>query len=188
MKKISIFASGSGSNAQKIVDYFKSNPKIKIDSLICNNPKAKVLDRALDWGCDSFLINKTDFKNEEYLVGLLKERNTDLIVLAGFLWLIPSFLIQEFPNKIVNIHPALLPKYGGKGMHGSHVHQAVFNAGEIESGISIHYINEEYDKGAIIHQEKCLIKGLNPEEIAAKVLELEHRFFPIVIDQILSNA
>ena len=188
MKKISIFASGSGSNAQKIYDYFKNHPEIEIDSVVCNNKNAGILDRAIDWGCEIFLIDKKSFRETDELAKILKERKTDLIVLAGFLWLIPMSLLKTFPDKIVNIHPALLPKFGGKGMHGANVHQAVFEANENESGISIHYINEEYDKGAMIFQAKCDVLGLNPSEIAAKVLALEHEHFPKVIHQILQDA
>ncbi len=188
MQKISVFASGSGSNAQKIYDYFKNNPEIVIDSVVCNNKNAKVLDRAMDWGCETFLLDKKSFRETDELAQLLKERNTDLVVLAGFLWLIPMSLLKAFPNKIINIHPALLPKFGGKGMHGAHVHQAVYAAGEKESGISIHFINEEFDKGELVFQAKCNVEGLSPEEIAAKVLTLEHEHFPKVIHQILQNA
>jgi phosphoribosylglycinamide formyltransferase 1 len=187
MKKISIFASGGGSNAQKIYDYFDGNSEVKIDSVICNNPSAKVLDRADVWGCDKFVVTKDRFRNSQELSELLLNRGTDLIVLAGFLWLVPEALLKAFPDKIVNIHPALLPKYGGKGMHGMNVHKAVKNAKEKESGITIHYINEEYDKGDVLFQARCSVEGLKAEEIAQEVLKLEHKHFPEVIEKILKS-
>lgn len=185
MKKIAVFASGSGSNAQKIYDYFKGKGKVHIDCVVCNVPNAKVLDRAKEWGCDTIVISKEGFKGSNQLSLELQKREIDLIVLAGFLWLVPSYLINDFPNKIINIHPALLPKYGGKGMHGAHVHQAVFDAGESESGITIHYINEEYDKGEFVFQATCDIQDMSPQEIAAAVLRLEHYHFPRVIENLL---
>jgi phosphoribosylglycinamide formyltransferase-1 len=187
MKKISIFASGGGSNAQKIYDYFEGSSTVKIDSVICNNPEANILDRADDWGCEKIVVSKEAFKNSNKLSESLLGRGTDLIVLAGFLWLVPPTLLKAFPDKIVNIHPALLPKFGGKGMHGMNVHKAVQEAKEIESGITIHYINEEYDKGDVIFQEKCSVVGLNAYEIASEVLKLEHEHFSKEIEKILSK-
>ena len=183
MKKIAVFASGSGSNAEAIYEYFK-NDAVKIEIVVCNKENAGVLDRATRWGCDQLVIDRAVFQSET-LVEELKSREIDLIVLAGFLWLIPTTLLNEFPNQIVNIHPALLPKYGGKGMHGMNVHRAVFANKEKESGITIHYINQEYDKGASIFQTTCDVEGLLPEEIAAEVLKLEHYHFPRVIEQLL---
>ena len=185
MKKISIFASGGGSNAQKIHDYFEGNSEVKIDSVVCNDPKANVLNRADVWDCEKFLVDRDSFRNSQKLSELLLSRGTDLIVLAGFLWLVPVSLLKAFPNRIINIHPALLPKYGGKGMHGVNVHKAVQNAKEKESGITIHYINEEYDKGDVIFQTSCLVEGMEFDEIAAEVLKLEHKYFPEVIEKIL---
>ena len=135
-----------------------------------------------------FLLLGRDQTLKQSLVNELKRRKIDLVVLAGFLWLIPTSLLKAFPNKIVNIHPALLPKYGGNGMHGMTVHRAVYEAGELESGITIHYINEEYDKGAPIFQARCAVKGMSPEEIAAAVLKLEHQHFPRVIEKILQEG
>lgn len=185
MKKLSIFASGGGSNAQKIYDYFKNSNEIEIDSVVSNQSSAKVLDRAKKWGSKTVILDKASFRSTDELSDYLIARGTDLIVLAGFLWLVPGSLLKSFPNKIVNIHPALLPKFGGKGMHGMHVHQAVFDAKEKESGITIHYINEEYDKGDVIFQAKCNVEGLSPELIAQKVLELEHYHFPREIEKLL---
>lgn len=185
MKRISIFASGGGSNAEKIFQYFKGKEGFLINSVVSNNSSAKVLDRANGWGCDTLVLSKDEFIKGEILIDFLKERETDLIVLAGFLWLVPPVLLNAFPNKIINIHPALLPKYGGKGMHGMNVHRAVEQAKEKESGITIHYINHEYDKGAVIFQASCLVEGLQASEIAKKVLALEHEHFPKVIEKTL---
>jgi len=187
MKKISIFASGGGSNAQKIHDYFEGDSEVVIDSVVCNNPNAKILKRADSWGCEKYVVDKDEFKNSDELSELLLRRGTDLIVLAGFLWLVPASLLKAFPDKIVNIHPALLPNYGGKGMHGMNVHKAVQNAAEKESGITIHYINEEYDKGDVIFQASCPVEGMEFDEIAAEVLKLEHKYFPEVIEKILKT-
>jgi phosphoribosylglycinamide formyltransferase-1 len=187
MKKISIFASGGGSNTQKIYDYFNQSTFAEIDSVVCNDRSAKVLDRTVGWGCEQIVVSKEAFKNTDELAVMLLKRGTDLVVLAGFLWLVPGSLLKAFPNKIVNIHPALLPKYGGKGMHGKNVHKAVEEAQEKESGITIHYINEEYDKGDVIFQAKCSVQGLNADEIATEVLKLEHHHFPLVIEKILKS-
>lgn len=185
MKKLSIFASGGGSNAQKIYDYFKDSKEVEIDTVVSNNPSAKVLERAKGWGCEIVVIDRSSFRTTNELSDYLLSRGTDLIVLAGFLWLVPGSLLKSFPDKIVNIHPALLPKFGGRGMHGMNVHQAVFNAKEKESGITIHFINEEYDKGDVVFQGKCNIEGKDPQGIADEVLRLEHYHFPRVIEKIL---
>lgn len=185
MKKLSIFASGGGSNAQKIHDYFKDNDSVVIDTLVTNKSDAGVLEKASSWGCNTLVVNKEDFYSTNDLSDFLLKRGTDLIVLAGFLWLVPASLLKSFPNKIINIHPALLPKYGGKGMHGINVHKAVWDAKEKESGITIHYINEEYDKGDVVFQATCNVQGLSPEQIAGKVLELEHYHFAREIEKLL---
>ena len=144
-KKIAIFASGEGTNAQRIIDYFKTSPSIEIAMVLSNKSSANVLNRAATATIPAFVIDRTDFYEKDVVVKQLKEAKIDLIVLAGFLWLIPESLVNAFPDKIVNIHPALLPKFGGKGMYGMHVHKAVIEAKEKESGISIHFVNEEYD-------------------------------------------
>lgn len=182
---IAVFASGSGSNAQKIFDYFKNHPSIKVALLVCNKPNAYVLERAKSCNIPTLLIDKDTFRDENFLLPELKKHQIEFIALAGFLWLIPSFLIKAYPKKMVNIHPALLPKYGGKGMHGHHVHEAVFENKEKESGITIHFVNEVYDSGEIIYQATCNVVGLNPEEIAAEVLKLEHANFPRIIEKLL---
>ena len=187
VKRIAIFASGSGSNAQKIIEYFADNKNIIVDSVWTNNPSAYVLERAKKCGIDSFIFSREEFKNTLFVVEKLKNRNINLIVLAGFLWLIPSNLIQNF--RIINIHPALLPKYGGKGMYGMNVHQAVVENKEIESGISIHFVNEKYDEGEIIFQAVCpVIPSDSPEDVAEKVHQLEYKHFPEVIEKVLINT
>ncbi len=185
-KHIAIFASGSGSNAKKIIEHFEKNDKIKVAIVIANKAEAGVLDIAQNAGIDTFILKRDYFYNSEQILTVLKEKEIDLIVLAGFLWLIPSYLVQHFPNQIVNIHPALLPKYGGKGMYGHHVHEAVKAAGETESGMTIHFVDEHYDEGNIIFQAKC---ELSPSDdalvIAKKVLSLEHQHFAKVIEEVL---
>lgn len=186
MKNIAIFASGEGTNAQNIIDYFRSNPSVNVSLIVCNNKSANVLNRAQKEGIDSIVINREALYDKDDVIWLLKSKNVDLIVLAGFLWLIPKSLITSFPNKIVNIHPALLPKYGGKGMYGTHVHTAVVAAKEKESGITIHYVNEEYDSGAIVAQHKCSISPLdNAKDVSKKIHDLEAAYFPKTIEKIL---
>ncbi len=186
MKKVVLFASGGGSNAQAIIDYFKDSRKIEIVLILSNNPNAGVLERAKNSGIPGLSFNKFAFAKANSIHLLLQAINPDLIVLAGFLWKFPDFLVQDFEQKVINIHPALLPKYGGKGMYGIHVHTAVVAAGEQESGITIHYVNENYDEGAIIRQERCSVKpGETPQQVAAKVLELEHLYYPQTIESLL---
>jgi phosphoribosylglycinamide formyltransferase-1 len=185
MKRIVVFASGEGTNAQRLIDYFRGKD-VEVSLIISNNPDANVLKRAEKSGIPSLLINKEGFyKKEEVLKRLLAE-NPDLIICAGFLWKVPVNIVHAFPNKVINIHPALLPKYGGKGMYGSHVHKAVIEAGEKESGITIHYLNENYDEGKIIFQAKCEVKKEDtPETLAQKVHALEYEYFPTTIEKIL---
>ena len=188
MKKIAIFASGTGSNALKIVQYFEHVNNVEICLIASNRSSAGVLDIAKKYGIPTLCFNKTDFFENETVLSVLKSKNVDLIVLAGFLWKIPASFIQSFPNKIINIHPALLPKFGGKGMYGKHVHQAVFDSKCTESGMTIHYVNEKYDDGQIIFQAKCSIEPTdNPLMIAQKVLKLEHQYYSEIIDKVLKN-
>lgn len=188
MKKIAIFASGSGSNAENTIQYFLSKPEISVDSVFCNVAEAYVLKRAEKYNIPTFLFNREDLKNQEKVLQILQERQIDFIVLAGFLWLMPSFIVSAFPNRIINIHPALLPHHGGKGMYGMKVHEAVIAAGEKESGITIHYINNQYDKGDPIFQARCPVEaGETPESLAKKVHALEYAHFPRVIEEILQN-
>ena len=185
-KRIAIFASGSGTNAQNIFEYFYDNEKVAIDSLWVNKPEAYALKRAEKYDIDNFVFNRKQFYETNELLEILRNRKVDLIVLAGFLWLIPDSLIQNF--KIINIHPALLPKYGGKGMYGMNVHKAVIKNQERMSGITIHYVNEEYDKGDFIFQEKCDIELYNtPELLAHKIHSLEYEHFPRVIEEVLTK-
>lgn len=182
--KIAIFASGSGSNAENIANYFKDS-NIEISLILTNNKDAFALERAKKLNIESYIFNRDQFKNSSDVVDKLKEHNIDLVVLAGFLWLIPSNLIKAFPNKIINIHPALLPNYGGKGMYGDKVHQAVFDNKETETGITIHYVNEAYDEGTIIAQHKAEITTNDtPDDIAKKVHQLEYEHFPKEIEKI----
>jgi phosphoribosylglycinamide formyltransferase 1 len=191
MHKIALFASGSGSNAQKIVEYFKEDAQkdvAQVSLILSNNPQAKVLERAKNLEIPSQVFDRKTFYQTTQIVDLLQAQKIDLIVLAGFLWLIPDNLIQAFPQNIINIHPALLPKFGGKGMYGMRVHQAVKEAGETETGITIHWVNEKYDEGGIIFQTKCKIESYDsPETIAQKIQKLEHEFFPKVIADLLKK-
>lgn len=188
MKRLAVFASGSGTNFQQICEYFKEkNSDIKIELLVVNKANAYVVERAKQLNVKSVYFNREDFYSSEKVVECLLENQIDFIVLAGFLWLVPSNILKNYENKIINIHPALLPKYGGKGMHGHHVHQAVIAAKEQESGITIHYVNEKYDEGNIIFQAKC---SITPEDtadsLAEKIHLLEKEHFPKVIDNLLS--
>jgi len=184
MKKIAIFASGSGSNAEKIMEYFKNHQSIKVSIVLTNKANAGVLERAKKFDIPTHIFDRSTFRDTEEIVTLLQEQKIDLIALAGFLWLIPKHMVEAFPNKILNIHPALLPNYGGKGMHGMHVHLAVVQNQEQESGMTIHYVNEKYDDGQIIFQDSCnLLQSDTPEDVAAKVLKLEHLHFARVIEE-----
>jgi len=183
---IAIFASGAGSNAQKIINYFNTNNTAKIELVVCNKEGAGVLDIAKKYTIDTLLIEKDKFFNTDIYIRELQKRGIRLIVLAGFLWKVPSLLINAYPNRIVNIHPALLPKYGGKGMYGNRVHEAVIAAGDKESGITIHYVDELYDHGNIIFQATCKIDEKDTwGSLAQKIHLLEHQHYPTVIDKIL---
>ena len=187
-KRIAIFASGSGSNAQKIMELYKRNPEVEIALVLTNNPDAYVLQRADNFEIPSHIFDRKEFYNTDVVIEMLKNLEIDLIVLAGFLWLIPKNLIAEYPGRIVNIHPAILPKYGGKGMYGDHVHNAVIAAGETEGGITIHYVDENYDEGEYIYQAKYRIdKGDNLEMVKFKGQQLEHQHYPRVIDSIIKK-
>ncbi len=186
MKKIAIFASGSGTNAQNIYDYFSENKKAKIRVIITNKNDAYVLQRAKKMNIPSKYFNRTEFFESDLIVDFLNKNEIDLIVLAGFLWLIPQNILQKYKNRIINIHPALLPKYGGKGMFGHHVHQAVVDNNDTQSGITIHYVNEKYDDGEIIFQAFCDIsKTDKADDIAKKVHKLEYEHYPKIIENIL---
>lgn len=187
MKNIAIFASGAGSNAQKIIDRFKNSTVARVTLIICNKPGAGILQIAEKEGIPAILIDKEQFFRTDHYVQLLQREQIDLIVLAGFLWKVPANLVQAFSNRIINIHPALLPKFGGKGMYGHFVHEAVISAGEKESGITIHYVNEKYDDGATILQERCVIlPGDTPATLARKIQALEHTWYPAIVERLLS--
>ncbi len=188
MKKITIFASGSGTNTQNIIEYFNSDDKNKVFFVLTNKKDAYVIERAKKMNIPALYFNRSQFYDSTYISDILAINEVDLVVLAGFLWLIPQHLIDRFPGRIINIHPALLPKYGGKGMYGSVVHEAVYNNKDKETGITIHYVNEEYDKGDIIFQKSCNIEDCNtPEEIAEKVHALEYEYYPKVIEEIIQK-
>lgn len=187
MKRVAIFASGGGSNARCIIDHLSPSQDKEVALIVTNRSQAGVLHIAKENSIPSVVINKNKLNDKEYMEALLSEYKIDFIALAGFLMLIPEFLVEAFENRMVNIHPSLLPKYGGKGMFGHHVHQAVKEAGELESGMTIHYVTKEYDKGGVILQARTqLLPEDSAEEIAAKVLKLEHYYYPIVVEELLS--
>ena len=187
-KHIAIFASGSGSNARKILEYFEDREDINVSLIVTNKRKAGVLSHAKEFDIPTFRVDRPFFYDSQGILEVLNIEKIDLIVLAGFLWLIPTYLVKAYPNTIVNIHPALLPKYGGKGMYGHHVHEAVKANGDKESGMTIHYVNEKFDEGNHIFQAKCkLDEGDSAEEIARKVLDLEHLNYARVVEEVLST-
>ncbi len=186
IKNVAIFASGEGTNAQTIIDYFKESKNIKIALVVSNKSTANVLVRAKKSNIPILILDRTTFFETNEVIELLKNAQIDLILLAGFLWIIPENLIKAFPNKIVNIHPSLLPKFGGKGMYGLNVHKAVVESKEKESGITIHFVNEEYDKGKIISQHKCVVsENDTAETLADKIQILEHQNFAKTIERLL---
>ena len=188
MINIAIFASGEGTNAQNIINYFFGSEKIRIGLVVSNKSTANVLNRATAKGVPTLIIDRNSFYNSTQTIDQLKSANIDLIVLAGFLWLIPESLVKAFPNKIINIHPALLPKFGGKGMYGMKVHEAVIESKVKESGISIHFVNEKYDEGKVISQHKCKVdENDTPETLAHKIHQLEYEFFPAAIEKVMSK-
>ena len=187
MKNLVIFASGSGSNAENIIRYFATKPDFCVKKIYCNVPGAYVLERARQLQVPACVFTREEFRNPDKLLRRLQDEGTDFIVLAGFLWLVPPCITAAYPNRIVNIHPALLPAYGGKGMYGHHVHEAVLAAGEQQSGITIHYVNDRYDSGDIIFQATCpVLPDDTLDTLAARVHELEYRHFPRVIEETAS--
>lgn len=195
MKRIALFASGSGSNAENIITYFADTADVDMALLLTNNPKAGVIDRVrpVAGGGSSLhvpvlLFDRPTFYDTDRITQILLRQDIDLLVLAGFMWLMPAGLVQAFPNRIINIHPALLPKFGGKGMYGHHVHEAVVAAGETESGITIHYVNEHYDEGQIIFQSRCPVLPTDtPQDVARNVQALEHAHYPHVVADVLAG-
>jgi phosphoribosylglycinamide formyltransferase-1 len=185
---LALFASGSGTNVENIIHYFKDNSTINVSCILCNNSNAGVIERANRLGVDILVFNRANFYDSDIVIDYLRHKNVDLIVLAGFLWLIPERIIESYNNKIINIHPALLPKYGGKGMYGNAVHKAVFENKEEYTGITIHYVNKDYDKGDIIFQESIKIDAEDsPDSIADKVHKLEYTYYPTIIKKIAVN-
>jgi len=188
LKRIAIFASGSGSNAQKIMEHFKKNAEAEVALLLTNNADAYVLQRADNFEIPSQVFDKEMFYHSDTILKMLHNLKIDLIVLAGFLWLIPEYLLEAYPRRIINIHPALLPAYSGKGMFGKKVHQAILDNHEIESGITIHYINEHFDEGEIIYQAKFKIEKTDDlEMIMYKGQQLEHQYYPKIIENLIKK-
>ena len=187
MKRVVIFASGSGSNAENLIRFFQNRDNASVIQVLTNNPHAKVLDRCKKLKVSGLSFNKTAFTTTDDVLNLLKINQPDLIVLAGFLWKFPENILKHFPNKVINVHPALLPKFGGKGMYGMHVHESVVANKETETGITIHYVNEHYDEGAVIFQAKCEILASDTAlDVAEKIHELEMKHFPEVVNKLLS--
>lgn len=188
MKKIAIFASGSGSNAENIINYFPNDAENVVKIVFCNKPNAYVLERAKRLNVPTFVFGREDFYHSDMVLNELKRLDIDMIVLAGFLWKVPDAIIEAYRERVVNIHPALLPSYGGKGMYGMKVHESVIAAGEKESGITIHYVNDHYDEGATIFQARCEITPEDtPDTLAEKVHALEYEHFPRVIKEVLEK-
>jgi phosphoribosylglycinamide formyltransferase-1 len=188
VKKLAIFASGTGTNAAKLIEHFRENPYGEIALVVCNKPGAGVIQIAENQGIDVLIIEKEQWFSGDGYVDELNKRGIDYLILAGFLWKIPSSIIQNWPGKILNIHPALLPKYGGKGMYGKNVHEAVLAAGDKESGITIHVVDEEYDHGPTVFQVTCLVLPAdNADTLASRIHELEHQYYPEIVETYISK-
>jgi phosphoribosylglycinamide formyltransferase-1 len=185
---IAIFASGTGSNARRIIDYFAAHPQIQVAMVLTNNPKALVTEVARQSGIPVRVFNREEFYQSDQVLQTLQQHQIQWVILAGFLWLVPDNLIQHYSNRMINIHPALLPKFGGKGMYGMRVHQAVIENKETHTGITIHLVNEKYDEGEVLFQASCLVSPVDtPEDVARKVQMLEHAHFPEVIEKVILN-
>jgi phosphoribosylglycinamide formyltransferase-1 len=188
MSNLALFASGSGSNAERIVRYFESDPDVHISMILSNKPDAYVLERARNLGVPSRVFNRPEFYGSDLVLNTLLDLKTDLIVLAGFLWLVPDNILKHYPSRILNIHPALLPDFGGKGMYGHHVHEAVIQSGKPVSGITIHLVDENYDRGRILFQAECpVLQGDTPDSLAERIHLLEHRHYPEEIKKYLES-
>jgi len=188
MKKIAIFASGTGTNAENLIRHFRTKPSGKVELVLTNRAGAGVIERAKALQVETVIFNRQQFYETDEILDLLRERNIDLVVLAGFLWLVPSNLTGAFRGRLINIHPAILPKYGGKGMYGNRVHQAVIDKGDPESGITIHHVNEAYDEGSIIFQAGCEVREDDtPDSLASRIHELEYKYFPGVVEDLLDQ-
>jgi phosphoribosylglycinamide formyltransferase-1 len=187
--QIAIFASGSGTNAENLIQYFQNHPQIEVGLVFSNKPTAGVIARAYKYDVPVVIGGKKLFHSASYFLSVLDQHKIRFIVLAGFMWLVPDYLTAKFDRQMVNIHPALLPKYGGKGMYGNHVHQAVVANGEKTTGITVHYVNREYDEGNIIFQAECPVSiGDTPEQVAEKVHKLEYKYYPRVVEQLLEKG
>lgn len=188
LTNIAVFASGTGSNARRLIEHFQNSPVARVSLVVSNKSDAGVLDLAREYGVATQVIDRAGFWDGADLLAGWRDKHIDFIVLAGFLWLVPRWMVQAYPGRIINIHPALLPKFGGKGFYGMRVHEAVLAAGETESGITIHYVNEYYDAGDIIFQARCPVEtGDTPADLARKVQALEHRYFPVVVEDLISK-
>jgi phosphoribosylglycinamide formyltransferase-1 len=189
MTHIAIFASGSGSNARRLMAHFRDHPDARIALLVCNKPDAGALRHAYEMGVPAYLINRQGLTDSRLLIDVLRLHAVGFIALAGFLWRIPPGLVAAFPEKMVNIHPSLLPAHGGKGMYGQHVHEAVLRAGEAETGITIHRVNEHYDEGDIVFQARCpVLPSDTAADIALRVQQLEHEHYPVVLEQLIGSV
>jgi len=187
MKKIAILASGSGTNAEQLIGFFRTHPSARVVHVLCNKPGAGVIDRAKALNVPVMVFNREKFTSGEVL-DWMREGEIDLVVLAGFLWLVPPAITEAFEGRIVNIHPALLPKYGGKGMYGKHVHEAVIASGDKESGITIHYVNDAYDEGDTIFQAICPVEpGDSADDLATRIHSLEHAHYPKVVEKLVEQ-
>lgn len=188
MKNIAIFASGSGTNAENLIRFFRTSPSGQVKLVLTNNPEAYVINRAQSYDIETVVFNREQLNRTGEVLAILEDRRIDFVVLAGFLWLVPDAILQKFEGKIVNIHPALLPKFGGKGMYGQHVHEAVIASGETVSGISIHHVNRKYDEGHIIFQATCAVQNDDtPESLAKRIHTLEYEHYPKVIEELLNH-
>ena len=188
MKRIAIFASGSGTNAENLIRYFRTGTAGQVNLVLSNRSDAYVLERARSFDIERVIFQREQFYQTEEILSILRGKDIDFIVLAGFLWLVPSYLLEAYKGKVVNIHPALLPKFGGKGMYGKHVHEAVIASGDHESGITIHHVNQGYDEGDVIFQARCEVEpGDTPEMLAEKVHKLEYEHFPSVVESLLQQ-
>ena len=188
MKRIAIFASGSGTNAENLIKHFRTHPLGQVEMVLTNRPEAGVIERSKKLGVETVIFTRQAFYETDQILELLKERKIDLLVLAGFLWLVPSNIIEAFEGRLINIHPAILPKYGGKGMYGNRVHQAVIDSGDTESGITIHHVNQAYDEGSIIFQAGCeVLDDDTPDSLAERIHQLEYKYFPKVVEDLLNQ-
>ncbi|HPC98998.1 MAG TPA: phosphoribosylglycinamide formyltransferase [Bacteroidales bacterium] len=188
MSNIAIFASGSGTNAENIINYFSNRKTAKVAVVLSNNPEAYVIKRSEKLKVPAIIFDRHDFYQTENVLGILEDYDINYIVLAGFLWLVPGNILQKYRNRIINIHPALLPDFGGKGMYGERVHRAVIKSGVRESGITIHHVDEVYDNGRVIFQARCPVSDNDtPETLAAKIHELEYRYYPVVIEKLITG-